>query len=262
MTKKHGDQTNGALDTSRISNGMTSVVQKVATRRQFLKVAGLGGLGMAALYLAGCGRAEAESLLTRDPVKRIVYSANAEGMIIGNPTRCVGCRRCELACTEYNEGKSHPAIARVNVRRNWSFGPEGAQVGFGRGDGRFGNHRIIQETCRQCPHPIPCRLACPYDAIEVVPPVGARVINQEKCQGCRICQRACPWGMTTFDEEIQKATKCHLCDGDPECVKMCPSGALQYVPWQDRTKDIQSRFVVPAYIESPAGVEESCAQCH
>ena len=184
------------------------------------------------------------------------------GMVIGNPARCVGCRRCELACTEYNEGKSQPSLARVNVRRNWGFGPRGVQLGYWRGEGRFGNHRIIQDTCRQCGHPVPCQLACPYGAIEVVPPVNARVINQDKCQGCRTCQRACPWGMTTFDEEINKATKCHLCNGDPECVKACPSGALQYIPWEDRTKEIPARFIVPAYIETPADVKETCIQCH
>ncbi|MFC2004808.1 4Fe-4S dicluster domain-containing protein, partial [Chloroflexota bacterium] len=174
----------------------------------------------------------------------------------------VGCRRCELACTEYNEGKSQPSLARVNVRRNWGFGPRGVQLGYWRGEGRFGNHRIIQDTCRQCPHPVPCQLACPYGAIEVVSPTNARVINQEKCHGCRTCQRACPWGMTTFDEEIKKATKCHLCNGDPECVKACPSGALQYIPWEDRTKEIPARFIVPAYIETPADIAESCIECH
>ncbi|MFC2010866.1 4Fe-4S binding protein [Chloroflexota bacterium] len=234
-------------------------VRQTVTRRQFLKSAGIGGLGLATIYLVGCSP---EGEVTANPVERKVYAANAQGMVIGNPARCVGCRRCELACTEYNEGKSHPAISRVNVRRNWGFGPRGVQLGFWRGEGRFGNHRIIQDTCRQCPHPVPCQLACPYDAIEVVSPVNARVINQDKCQGCRTCQRACPWGMTTFDEEIKKATKCHLCNGDPECVKACPSGALQYIPWEDRTKEIPSGFVVPAYIETPGDVNDTCVQCH
>ena len=259
MSKKNADGTSNTLDVA--STGLvTSVVQKVTTRREFLKVAGLGALGTATLYLLGCGGPN--EAISASPVKRQVYAANAQGMIIGNPARCVGCRRCELACTEFNEGKSQPSIARVNVRRNWGFGPRGVQLGYWRGEGRFGNHRVIQDTCRQCPHPVPCQLACPYDAIEVIPPVNARVINQEKCQGCRTCQRACPWGMTTFDEELKKATKCHLCNGEPECVKACPSGALQYLPWEDRTKEIPQRFIVPAYISSPDGLDETCIQCH
>ncbi|MFC2021162.1 4Fe-4S dicluster domain-containing protein [Chloroflexota bacterium] len=257
MSKKNGDGTGSALDIVS-SDWLTSKVRKPTTRREFLKVAGVGGLSTVALYAIGCAPQTGKTASG----DRDVFVANAQGMVIGNPARCVGCRRCELACTEYNEGKSQPSIARVNVRRNWGFGPRGVQLGYWRGEGRYGNHRVIQETCRQCPHPVPCQLACPYDAIEVIPKLNARVINQDKCHGCRTCQRACPWGMTTFDEEIKKATKCHLCNGDPECVKACPSGALQYIPWEDRTKEIPTRFVVPAYIETPAGVAESCVECH
>ncbi|MFC1941774.1 4Fe-4S dicluster domain-containing protein [Chloroflexota bacterium] len=246
-----------------LADSVNREIQKALTRRQFLKSAGIGGLGLASICLIGCASEEAvQTPAGTTTPQRQVFVANAMGMVIGNPARCVGCRRCELACTEYNEGKSHPAIARVNVRRNWGFGPRGVQLGYWRGEGRYGNHRVIQDSCRQCAHPVPCQLACPYDAIEVAPETNARVINQDKCQGCRTCQRACPWGMTTFDEEIKKATKCHLCNGNPECVKACPSGALQYIPWEDRTKEIPARFVVPAYIESPADVKDSCVQCH
>lgn len=231
----------------------TSIWNKPVTRRAFLTVA---GVGVAGTVLVAAGMQESV-------VKREVFSANAQGMVIGDPTRCVGCRRCELACSEFNDGKAQPSIARVKVARNYNFGPKGVLLGFWRGEGRFGNHRIIQDTCRQCPHPVPCQLACPYDAIEVIPPVNARVINKEKCQGCRTCQRACPWGMTSFDEELKKATKCHLCNGDPECVKACPSGALRYVPWKDSTKDIPARFAVPAYNGlSEYEKKATCGQCH
>ena len=231
----------------------TSIGSKPFTRRNFLFAAGVVGGG---LILSTTTGAQGKT------APRDVYVDNAKGLVIGDATRCVGCRRCELACSEFNDGKAQPAIARVKVGRNYNFGPRGVQLSFWRGEGRFGNHRIIQDTCKQCPHPVPCQLACPHGAIEVIPPVNARVINVEKCQGCRICQRACPWGMTSFDEESKKATKCHLCNGDPECVKACPSGALRYVPWINLTKDAPAKFVVPAYIEMPADVKETCAQCH
>jgi Fe-S-cluster-containing dehydrogenase component len=230
--------------------------KKPITRRAFLAVTGAGAVGT---ILVASGMKEVVY------AAKDVYSVNAKGMIIGDPTRCVGCRRCELACSEFNDGKAQPSLSRIKVARNYSFGVSGVRLDYWRGDGKFGNQRIVQDTCRQCPHPVPCKLACPYDAIEVVGPVNARVINQEKCQGCRTCQKACPWGMTSFDEELKKATKCHLCDGDPECVKACPAGALRYVPWQDLTTDIPARFVVPAYVgNSPAALAKaaSCNQCH
>jgi Fe-S-cluster-containing dehydrogenase component len=229
-----------------------SGLNKPIKRREFLVATGVIGGGLFLTAQGVFGKTTAQD----------VFPANALGMVIGDSTRCVGCRRCELACSEFNDGKSQPSIARIKVGRNYNFGPSGAQVGLWREEGRFGNHRLIQDSCRQCPHPVPCQMACPYGAIEVIAPVNARVINTDKCQGCRTCQKACPWGMTSFDEEVRKATKCHLCNGDPECVKACPAGALRYVPWDDRTKDIPARFIVPAYIETPADVKATCGQCH
>jgi Fe-S-cluster-containing dehydrogenase component len=232
---------------------------KAVSRREFLKVAGIGGLGVTSLYLLGCAKGNGA---TAAPIPaRQVYVPHATMMILGDPTRCVGCRRCEIACTDYNEGKTQPSLARVKINRNYLFGPNGAQAGSWNGLGIFGNHRIIQDTCRQCPHPVPCLDACPYGAIEVVPPTNARVVNTQKCQGCKACQRACPWAMTTFDREANKASKCHLCAGDPQCVKACPTGALQYVPWTDRTKEVPARFI-PVSAELPEDVKSTCAKCH
>jgi Fe-S-cluster-containing dehydrogenase component len=233
MSEKNGTGDEVSTDQS------TSTWNKSLKRRGFLKAAGAGGAGVLLGTVTGaCSKTAVQE----------VFAENALGMVIGDPSRCVGCRRCELACSEFNYGKAQPSISGIKVARNYNFGPRGIQLNFRRREGRYGNHRIIQDTCRQCPHPVPCQLSCRYDAIEVIPPANARVINQEKCQGCRICQRACPWGMPSFDEELEKATKCHLCNGDPECVKACPAGSLQYVPWKDRTKDIPVRPVVPADI--------------
>jgi Fe-S-cluster-containing dehydrogenase component len=239
---------------------ITSMIQTPTTRRKFLKTAGIGGLGMLAAYLTGC---TSLAIGKQDNVViREINVDDAMGMIIGITNRCVGCRRCEHACIEYNEGFSQPSLARINIRRNWAFGPKGAQIGYSHAEGRFGNHRIIQETCRQCGHPTPCALACPYNAIETVPPVNARVVNPDKCQGCRMCVDACPWGMITFDEVANKAQKCFLCNNDPQCVQACPTGALRYVPWEDLTKIIPPRFVISAAMKTPDDIECQTADCH
>jgi len=244
--------------------------QNPLTRRQLFKIAGIGSLGAFGMAVAGAPiwlvdeASAAPSGQGTTPVltEGQILAANAKILVATFPSRCVGCRRCELACTEFNEGKANPVLARIQVGRNLLFGPQGVQLGTWRGQGKFGNHRVIQDTCKQCPHPIPCQLACPQGAIEVSGPANARVVNQDKCVGCRICQQACPWEMTRFDEDIKKATKCHLCGGDPKCVQVCPTGALQVIPWADMTRVTPRRFVVPAYIQTPATTQESCAKCH
>jgi len=256
MSEKIEEQARRAVET--VAAKVNTLTRTPTTRRNFLKL-GLGGMGVAGLYLAGCASAQVGKSPTSG---RAVWVENATGMVLAQPTLCVGCRRCEVACTDYNLGKTQPSIANIKINRNYNFGPQGAQLGFWRGEGTYGNFRIVQETCKQCPHPVPCADACPYNAIEVKPPINARVINQEKCKGCRTCQRACPWAMTSFDESTKKAQKCHLCNGSPECVKACPTGALSYVPWEDKTKLSPQRFVVPASLEAPKEVKDSCVQCH
>ena len=67
------------------------------------------------------------------------------------------------------------------------------------------------------------------------------MVDQNKCVGCRMCQVACPWEMMTFDESAGKASKCFLCNGAPECVQACTTGAFRYVSWRDLSKAIPIR---------------------
>jgi Fe-S-cluster-containing hydrogenase component 2 len=119
---------------------------------------------------------------------------------------------------------------------------------------------IIQDLCKQCPHPVPCANACPNDAIVVKPPTNARVVDRNKCIGCKMCLRACPWEMLSFDPDTNKAVKCFLCDGTPKCVEACPSGALTYVAWLDLTDKTPPR-IAPTAIVAPEKAQ-SCNDCH
>jgi carbon-monoxide dehydrogenase iron sulfur subunit len=44
-----------------------------------------------------------------------------------------------------------------------------------------------------------------------------------------MCLLACPMGNIHFDGELGVSRKCDLCGGDPNCVRFCTSGALQFV---------------------------------
>lgn len=237
-----------------------SIASKPTTRRDFLKMAGVGGAGLIAFGVAGCsGKVDLAQNLTPE---RTTYVPNAKMVLVHQAARCVGCRRCEVACNLAHDGKVQPAISRIKVQRNRNFGPEGPRVGAWRGEGVYGNFRVIADTCLQCPHPVPCMNSCPVGAIEIDPNTNARVINATKCIGCQTCVKACPWAMTSFDADAKKSTKCDLCGGDPQCVKWCPTGAITVTAWRDRTKDTPVRQVVPAYITAADGVAETCATCH
>jgi Fe-S-cluster-containing dehydrogenase component len=235
---------------------LTSATIQPLTRRDFLSVAGMGTVALAVSPIVCIPVSESA------PPAPGADLAKATGMVIGDSTRCTGCRRCEIACTSFNDGKVQPALSRIKVGRNLNFGHSGAQVAYHRGEGHFGNFLIVQDICRQCAHPTPCYLACPNSAIEVAAPANARVVNVSQCTGCRQCQSACPWDMMVFDAQIKKASKCTLCNGAPECVRACPGAALRYVPWEDRRRDIPQRWVVPAYLSTPPKVASTCGVCH
>jgi Fe-S-cluster-containing dehydrogenase component len=220
------------------------------TRRGFLKATVGTAVGLSVIG----------TLARKAGTAPFVILENAEGVLVADPTRCTGCRRCELACSEYNDGKSSPSLARIKVTRNYNYGPRGQQAGANRAEGEFGNFRLIQDTCKQCPHPVPCATACPNDAIVVDEKTKARVVDPAKCKGCKICQRACPWDMMVFDEEAGKASKCFLCGGKPQCVEACPNMAIQYISWRDLTKAVPIRQAGLAAAKSFESA--GCDSCH
>lgn len=219
------------------------------SRRRFLLVSAGGLAGAAVLRAAGALGAGAP----------VVILEEATGLLLADPTRCVGCLRCEIACTEGNDGRAQPSLSRIKVSRHVAFGPEGP-TGGSRMQGAWGNGLVVQDTCRQCPHPVPCATACPEGAIQVAPGTGARAVDAAACVGCRLCQKACPWGMMSFDEERQKATKCTLCDGAPRCVAACPAAALRYVPWRDLTRETPPRGRSVQAV--PPATAAACLDCH
>ncbi|MGE5508991.1 MAG: 4Fe-4S dicluster domain-containing protein [Chitinophagales bacterium] len=218
------------------------------TRRGFLKATLGTAVGFSALGL----------LAKKAGSAPFVILENASGVILADASLCAGCKRCELACTEFNDGKAQPTMARIKVSRNYNFGPKGVQRAGKAEGGEWGNFRIVQDTCKQCPHPVPCATACPHSAIVADPKTGARIVDPTKCVGCKICQKACPWEMMSFNEDTDKATKCFLCNGAPKCVKACPLSALKYIPWRDLTKDAPIRHAALAMNPKANG----CDSCH
>jgi Fe-S-cluster-containing hydrogenase component 2 len=185
--------------------------EKATERREFLKGAIVGTLAIA-------GSSTAVAWLLRPTA-----SLERPNRVVVDPTRCTGCRYCELVCTSYHDDAVMPDLARIQVdpdlnAAEWE-------------DGVF-----EQNACRQCPNP-ECYYACPVGAVKFDRTTGARFIDEQICRGCKRCVAACPYHIVMFNQQKVLALKCDLCrevQGGPLCVKFCPSSALNYLTWRGR----------------------------
>jgi len=137
---------------------------------------------------------------------------NMSKKLISKPALCVNCRICEMACAHQKSGVFSPVKARIWIDKN--------EKGL--------NEPVI---CRHCLRP-PCARACPSEKgipIQRDRKTGIVRFSNENCVGHHACIGACPFGAMRIDPHTGQVFKCDLCGGDPECVKWCPTGALQYV---------------------------------
>lgn len=130
-------------------------------------------------------------------------------LLVIDPTKCNGCRFCEVACSIKTEGECNPNKSRIQV----SIFDE---LAF-----------YIPITCLQCDEAW-CAAICPAGALSRDPATQAIVLSAEKCVGCKMCTLACPFGTIVYAPHTGKVIKCDLCAGEPECVKFCVPGAIRY----------------------------------
>ena len=188
------------------------------SRKEFLKKLAIGAGGMALLGNYGF----IFPFKTSDgEIKAIIVDFN----------KCAGCRTCETACSAYNhqvekdgqmmKGLGNPDLSNIKV---WHYNPD----------------VDVPVTCFLC-EDAPCIEACP---ILSYPITGRKALYRDeafntikcdldRCIGCEKCSKACrekSGGVIFPNENTGKPEHmCTLCDGDPQCVKYCPYGALLYL---------------------------------
>ncbi|SME98092.1 4Fe-4S dicluster domain-containing protein [Desulfovibrio gilichinskyi] len=168
-------------------------------------------------------------------------SSSLNHFIAADPEKCIGCRLCEVACSQAHSSGSAftagalnaPIMPRLYVVQT----PE----------------ITIPVQCRHC-EDAPCANCCPVSAI--TRKNGAIVVETKLCVGCKTCMLACPFGAIellpvykngvpvmqavlceekeTSMEEMPMlfAGKCDLCTDrkkGPACVEVCPEKALSVV---------------------------------
>ncbi len=149
--------------------------------------------------------------------------------MVVNPVICVSCRRCEIACGWNHEGDCSPTLARVKVEHNMNYGPHGVQFNYTEQRGECGDRTVVPATCRHCEV---CTQVCPQQAISTHPETGAKVIDEKRCVGCGYCADKCPQQVIKVVRSKMKAVKCDLCQGEPACAQVCPTGAIKFYTWE------------------------------
>ncbi|MBI2853937.1 MAG: 4Fe-4S binding protein [Chloroflexi bacterium] len=133
--------------------------------------------------------------------------------------KCIGCNACVYGCALKHTGDLDPAGSRISIV------PDPGGKGF------------TPINCAQCAEP-KCIEVCPAGALTRR---GAMTsVQDERCIGCLACTMACPYAGARFDKQAGMSMLCDLCDGDPECVRMCPTGALEYEGVHSIRADIES----------------------
>jgi len=89
----------------------------------------------------------------------------------------------------------------------------------------------LPHLCHHCSRPS-CLYACPRDAIYKREEDGLVLIDEERCNGCRLCLEACPYKRIYFNPRLEVAQKCIGCfprleqGVAPACVRQCPGRAV------------------------------------
>lgn len=173
--------------------------------------------------------------------------------IVANPSRCIGCRTCEIACALAHSAENALAKGAVD-------------------DHFYPRLKVVKTAavsvpiqCRHC-EDAPCANVCPQGAISNYN--NTIQIDSKACIGCKTCLLACPFGaielapqfeedrsvwqnglkLVDADGEHEKEKvvgyKCDLCigrEGGPACVGICPTNAFTVVEGKVMTSSIKKK---------------------
>jgi anaerobic dimethyl sulfoxide reductase subunit B (iron-sulfur subunit) len=129
--------------------------------------------------------------------------------------RCVQCRTCEVACK---------TVRDLELGMNWMRVVEiwgGAYPDLTRD--------FFPLACMHCAKPA-CIEVCPTGAISKRGEDGIVIVERDKCNGCRDCFSACPYGVPQFGRDgiMQMCDFCTAIDMEPACAVSCPTEALRF----------------------------------
>jgi len=138
--------------------------------------------------------------------------------------KCTGCMFCMLACSFKHYGIFDFKKSFIDIIED----PEN-------------KNKFIGVFCTHCEDPI-CKASCPTGAIIKDYVTGIVKIDWTSCILCRNCEIACPISNPRIDFEKETAVKCDFCDGEPACVRLCPSEAIIITTRKEARKLVEKIF--------------------
>lgn len=197
------------------------------SRREFLTTAVAGFVAVGTIGIGGIDLFKERA----NPIDR-----QSDGVIMPDPSLCIGCLTCEVACADAHRKVGMSDVPRIRIfnEPETKLDPEIIRNQFDRG-------HFFQHVCLQCPD-APCLPVCPVNALRTDPKTGARIIDEKACIACGRCATACPFDVRaetlatnqkisgqktriTYDPLLSVFTKCDLCSFRPEgpaCIEKCP----------------------------------------
>ena len=231
------------------------------TRRNFFKFMGAATASAAALPSpAGAW----ESKAPPDPFGCLV-----------DITRCVGCRKCEEACSKVNDlpeperPNCQCTIFEKNRRPDHNAFTVINRYFTGKLD-EFDKPlpTFAKVQCMHCQDPA-CVSACIVGAL-TKDETGSVRYDVTKCIGCRYCMVACPFEIPAYEYDdpiTPRVMKCTFCydiiskqGGVPGCAAICPTEAITFGRRSDlltvaekRLRENPGKYIDHVYGEKEAG---------
>jgi Fe-S-cluster-containing dehydrogenase component len=233
---------------------------KNPSRRDFLKLVGVGGAALAVGAVAGDAVAAEELQVNNDNVA-MLYDA----------TRCVGCKACMTTCKRVNLDSGSLAYEKAEFDQDGLWDAPADLSGDTRTLIKLYKESptswsYVKHSCMHCQKPS-CVSVCPVSAMTRDPQSGIVSYDKQICIGCRYCQIGCAFNIPRFqwDKALPQIVKCDMCKstelprtGTTGCARACPVDAIHFGRRGDLLVEAERRLneKPEQYIQHIYGAEE------
>ncbi|MFC1901698.1 4Fe-4S dicluster domain-containing protein [Chloroflexota bacterium] len=165
--------------------------------------------------------------------------------------RCNSCYSCVVACKDEFVGNPYPPYSYPQNDRGHQWIK---LLEIEKGKFPYVKVYPIPLLCMHCDKP-PCIDACAIVDCIYKTGSGVVVIDPAKCNGCKSCIDACPYGAISFNDDNNICQKCTLCihrleqGKEPACVDACPSGVFFFSEESEVAEEVKKRGAKEMYPE-------------